>query len=307
VKVVLTGGSGLLGNALRDSLRADGHHVVRLVRREPQASDEARWDPASGTVDPTALPNADAVVNLAGPGLGDRPWTPGYKREVLEARVTATRTIATAMAAAEPRPRTLLTSSAVGYYGNPGDTVLAEDSPTGDTYLARIAREWEGAAAPARDAGIRVAYLRTAVVVSATGGAFGRRLLPLWRLGLGGRIGSGRQWMSWVTLDDWVAAVRFLLEHDDLDGPFNISAPHPIRNAELTKAIGRVVHRPAVLWVPGPALTLPMRDFARDLLGGQRVVPERLEEAGFAFGHREFESALRDVLAGTSGPGGTKG
>jgi len=301
VKVVLTGGSGLLGGALAGSLRGDGHQVLRLVRREPTAPDEARWDPSRGTVDPTALPGADAVVNLAGPGLGDRPWTPGYKRLVLQARVDATRTIATAMAAAEPRPRALLSSSAVGYYGNPGDTVLAEDSPAGDTYLARITREWEAAAAPARGAGIRVAYLRSGVVVSARGGAFGRRLLPLWRLGLGGRLGSGRQWMSWVTLDDWVAAVRFLLDRDDLDGPFNISAPHPIRNDELTKAIGRVVHRPAVLWVPGPALTLPMGDFARDLLGGQRVVPERLEAAGFEFSHREFESALRDVLAEQQG------
>jgi uncharacterized protein len=297
VKVVLTGGSGLLGGALASSLRGDGHQVTLLVRREPAARDEARWDPSAGTVDPTALMGADAVVNLAGPGLGDRPWTPRYKREVLTARVSATRTITTAMVTAEPRPRTLLSSSAVGYYGNPGDTVLAEDSPAGDTYLARIAREWEEAAEPARAAGIRVATLRTAVVLSARGGAFGRRLLPIWRLGLGGRIGSGRQWWSWVTLEDWVAAVRFLLDRDDLDGPFNITAPHPLRNVDLTKAIGRVVHRPAVLWVPGPALTLPLGDFARDLLGGQRVVPERLEEAGFTFRHREFESALRDVLA----------
>src|SRR4051794_5357038 len=170
MKVVLTGGSGLLGGALTASLRGDGHQVLRLVRREPGATDEARWDPAAGTVDPTALVGADAVVNLAGPGLGDRPWTPSYRREVLTARVAATRTIATAMAASEPRPRTLLSSSAIGYYGNPGDTVLAEDSPSGDTYLARIAREWEQATAPASAAGIRVATLRTAVVVSARGG-----------------------------------------------------------------------------------------------------------------------------------------
>jgi uncharacterized protein (TIGR01777 family) len=297
VKVVLTGGSGLLGGALTTSLRNDGHEAVRLVRREPGAPDEARWDPSAGTVDPSALVGADAVINLAGPGLGDRPWTPGYKREVRTARVAATRTIATAMAAAEPRPRTLLSGSAIGYYGNPGDTVLAEDSPAGDTYLARIAREWEEATAPAQEAGIRVATLRTAVVLSARGGAFGKRLLPIWRLGLGGRLGSGKQWWSWVTLDDWVAAVRFLLERDDLAGPFNISAPHPLRNIELTKAIGRVMHRPAVLWVPGPALTLTLGDFARDMLGGQRVLPERLEEAGFTFRHREFESALRDEIA----------
>jgi uncharacterized protein (TIGR01777 family) len=302
VRAVLTGASGLLGGALTTALRSDGHQVVRLVRREPRAADEARWDPTSGYVDPAALTGTDAVVNLAGPGLGDRPWTPAYKRQVLTTRIAATTTIAAAMAAADPRPRVLVSSSAVGYYGNPGDDVLTEDAPAGDTYLARVAREWEEATAPARDAGIRVVTARSAVVVSAQGGAFGRRLLPLFRVGLGGRLGSGQQWWSWVSLEDWVRAMRFLLDRDDLEGPFNISAPEPLRNADLTRVMSRVLHRPAVLRVPGPALVLPLGDFARDLLGGQRVVPKRLEAAGFQFRHRDFEAALRDVLAPPAQP-----
>jgi uncharacterized protein (TIGR01777 family) len=197
------------------------------------------------------------------------------------------------MARADPRPRVLISSSAVGYYGNPGDEVLDESSPAGDTYLARITRAWEAATEPARDAGIRVVTTRTAVVLSAAGGAFGRRLLPLFRLGLGGRLGSGQQWWSWVTLDDYVRAVRFLLDDDEIDGPVNISAPEPVRNADLTTAMGRVLHRPTVLWAPGFALKIPLRDFAADLLGGQRVVPRRLLDAGFTFTHPTFEPALR--------------
>jgi hypothetical protein len=296
MKVVLTGASGLLGQALVPSLRGDGHEVVRLVRHAPTAADELRWDPASGQVDPAALPGADAVINLAGPGLGDRPWTPGYRRLVLTTRVEATRTIATAMANADPRPRVLLSSSAIGYYGNPGDQLLDEDDPAGDSYLARIAAAWEDATQPARDAGIRVVTTRTAVVVSAEGGAFGRRLLPLFRLGLGGRLGSGRQWWSWVALDDYVRAMRFLLEHPEIAGPVNIAAPEPIRNGELTKAMGRVLHRPTLFWAPGFALRLPLRDFADDLLRGQRVVPRRLLEAGFTFAEPSFEPALRAAL-----------
>ncbi|MGZ4609586.1 MAG: TIGR01777 family oxidoreductase [Actinomycetes bacterium] len=296
MKVVFTGASGLLGQSLVASLRQDGHEVVRLVRRDPSAPDESRWDPSTGYVDPTALAGADAVVNMAGPGLGDRSWTPAYRRTVLTARVEATRTIATAMAAAEPRPRVLLSSSAIGYYGTPGEQVVDEDAPAGDTYLARIAAAWEDATEPARLAGIRVVTTRTAVVLSAEGGAFGRRLLPLFKLGLGGRLGSGRQWWSWVSIDDYVRAMRFLLEHEEIEGPVNISAPEPIRNADLTKAMGRVLHRPAIFWAPGFALKIPLRDFAEDLLGGQRVAPRRLLDAGFTFAHPSFEPALRAAL-----------
>jgi uncharacterized protein (TIGR01777 family) len=295
MKVVLTGASGLLGRALASSLRDDGHEVVRLVRRPPAAPDEARWDPSTGDVEPAALSGADAVINLAGPGLGDRPWTPARKRMLLDDRVNATRTITEAMAAAQPRPRVLLSMSGTGFYGTPGDQVMTEAAPQGEGYVAQIAASWEEATAPAADAGIRVVRMRTGVVLSANGGAFGR-LLPIFRLGLGGRLGSGRQWWSWVALPDYVSAVRFLLDHDEIDGAVNVTAPVPITNADLTKAMGRVLHRPTFTIAPGFALKLPLRDFAEDLLGGQRSVPQRLLDAGFVFDHPSFEPALRALL-----------
>jgi uncharacterized protein len=296
MKVVLTGASGMLGHALISSLCGDGHQVVRLVRRAPAAADEARWDPRAGNVDPAALAGADAVIHLAGPGLGDRPWTPARKRLLLDDRVSATRTIAAAMALAAPQPRVLLSMSGMGYYGSPGDQPVTEQAPQGTGYVAEIAAAWEAATVPATQAGIRVVRMRTGVVLSATGGAFGR-LLPIFRLGIGGRLGTGRQWWSWVALPDYVAAVRFLLDHDEIDGPVNVTAPEPIRNVDLTKAMGRVLHRPTITFVPSFALKLPLRDFADDLLGGQRGEPRRLLDAGFSFAHPSFEPALRAVLA----------
>jgi uncharacterized protein len=294
MKVVITGASGLLGPALGASLRADGHDVVRLVRRPPSAPDEATWDPAGGTVDERALTGAGAVIHLAGVGLGDRPWTPAHKRAVLDSRVEGTTTIARAVAA--HGVPVLVSASGAGYYGNPGDAVCDEESPRGTTYIADVAAAWEAATEPAVAGGARVVPVRTGVVLSARGGAYGR-LLPLFRLGLGGRIGSGQQWWSWVTIDDYVRAVRFVLDHDELAGPVNVSAPEPLRNADMTAAMGRVLHRPTVFMAPGFALRVPLRDFAEDLLGGQRVVPARLQAAGFEFAHPTFEPALRAVLA----------
>jgi len=294
MKVVLTGASGLLGPALASSFRADGHRVLRLVRHQPSAADEARWDPAVGRVEPGALDGADLVIHLAGAGLGDRPWTPAHRREVMDSRVQGTTTIA--RAAAEAGVPSLLSASGVGYYGNPGDRVLDESAPPGTTYIATVARRWEECTAPAVEAGVRVVPMRTAVVLSAKGGAYGR-LLPIFRLGLGGRIGSGRQWWTWVSLHDYVRAVRFLAEHTEISGPVNVSAPEPLTNADMTAAMGRVLHRPTLAVVPGFALRLPLRDFAEDLLGGQRVVPRRLLDAGFEFAHPDFEPALRETLA----------
>ncbi len=295
MKVVLTGASGLLGPALASSFRSDGHEVLRLVRRPPSAPDQARWDPVGGTVDAGALRGADLVVHLAGAGIGDQPWTPSHRRAVLDSRVDGTTTIARAVA--DHGVATLLSMSGIAYYGNPGDQVLDESSPAGDTYLAEVARRWEETTAPAAESGARVVTMRTGVVVSAKGGAFGRRLLPLFRFGLGGRLGSGDQWFSWVALTDYVRAVRFLGEHAGIDGAVNVTSPEPLTNADLTSAMSRVLHRPALLRAPGFGLRLVFREFGDDLLHGQRVVPRRLLDAGFTFTHTAFEPALRAALA----------
>lgn len=296
MKAAVTGASGMLGTHLVHSLRDEGHDVLRVVRREPHTRDEVRWDPVSGFVDLAALAGVDAVIHCAGAGLGDRPWTPSYRRIVYESRVVGTRTIATSLAQLEPRPKVLLSMSGVGYYGNQVNRVLDEQSPMGDTYIAKIAHDWEQATQPAADAGIRVVTARTGVVISAKGGAFGR-ILPIFRLGLGGRIGSGKQFWSWVGLRDYVAAMRFLLERADVSGAVNVCSPNPVTNAQLTQTLARVVHRPAALPVPGFALRVPFRDFAVDLLRGQRVVPTRLLEAGFVFADPEIEMALRSATA----------
>ena len=296
MKVALTGASGLLGPHLIRSLRSDGHETLRLVRRAPAEADEVRWDPRSGEVDLDGLAGVDTIIHLAGANLGGRPWTPGYKRTVMDSRVDGTRAIARAAAALRPRPGVLLSMSGVGYYGNPGDRELDETAGPGAGYVAEIARRWEESTAPAADAGIRVVTMRTGVVVSGRGGALGR-LLPLFRLGLGGRVGAGKQFWSWVSLTDYVRAARFLLDREDISGPVNVCAPEPVTNAELTRTFAKVLHRPAVLAVPGFALRLPLRDFAEDLLGGQRVVPRRLLDAGFRFEHEALEPALRAELA----------
>lgn len=294
MKVVLTGSSGLLGPAVAASFRADGHEVRRLVRRVPSRPDESRWDPAAGTLDEGALSGTDVVVHLAGNGPGDRPWTPAHKRAVMDSRVQGTTTIARAVA--EHGVPLLLTASGTGYYGNPGDDVCTEDAPRGTGYMAEVAAAWEAPTEIAARAGARTVPMRTGVVLSARGGAYGRRLLPLFRLGLGGRLGSGRQWWSWVSLDDYVRAVRFLVD-SDLSGPVNVCAPEPLTNADMTAATGRVLHRPAWFAAPGWGVRLALGDFGADLLGGQRVVPRRLLDAGFDFAHPSFEPALREVLA----------
>jgi uncharacterized protein (TIGR01777 family) len=297
VKVALTGASGLLGTAVTADLGAAGHDVVRLVRRAPTGPDEARWDPDAGTADLSRLAGTHAVIHLAGAGMGSRPWTPAYKRAVWDSRVTGTRTLASALARLDPPPQVLLSASGVGYYGNPGDRVLDETCPAGDTFVARLARAWEEATAAAVAAGIRVVPMRTGVVLSARGGAFGR-VLPLFRLGLGGRIGSGRQFWSWVSLADYVAAVRFLLARAELAGPVNVCSPEPVTNAELTATLARALHRPAVLPVPAAAVRLPLREFGDDLLRGQRVVPRRLMDAGFRFREPDLATAVQALVGG---------
>lgn len=295
MRVTVTGSSGLIGSALVQSLREDGHDVVRLVRREPARDDEARWSPADGCVDKDSLEGADAVVHLAGAGVGDRPWTRAYQRKIRDSRITGTRTLAEAIAAAHPRPRVLVCGSAIGYYGDTGGQEVDEKSPMGRGFLAALVRDWEAAAGPAREAGVRVVHPRTGVVLTREGGIVGRTL-PLFRLGLGGPLGDGRQWTSWISIADQVAALRFLIDHE-IDGPVNLTAPNPVTNEAYTQALGRVLHRPVRLAVPKFALRASLRGFADEgPLISQRVLPHRLGDAGFRFAHERVEDALAAVL-----------
>ena len=301
MKVAITGSSGLIGTALAPALRGDGHEVVRLVRRTPRTADEHRWAPDHRQVDPSVLADVDAVVNLAGVGVGDHRWTADYRRQILASRVDSTATVSAALAdaaAADPgRPRVLLSASGIGYYGDTGDREVDESAPAGDDFLADVCQQWEAATAPAAAAGVRVALLRTGLVL-AEGGMMGR-LRPLFRLGLGGKLGSGRQYWPWISLRDEVDAIRFLLT-GDVAGPVNLTGPAPVTNAEFTRTLGRVLHRPAVLPVPGIALSVVLGEFARvGVLAGQRAVPAALTAAGFAHTHRDLDSALRAALPRT--------
>jgi uncharacterized protein len=301
MRIAVTGSTGLIGSRLVPALRADGHDVLRLVRRTPRTADEHRWDPQHRRIDPVLLGDVDAVVNLAGVGIADRRWTEKHKAAVLGSRVDATTTVARALAevaAADPaRPRVLLSGSAVGWYGDTGDRVVDETAPAGEDFLARVCAAWEDATTPAADAGVRVATLRTGLVLG-EGGLLGR-MAPLVRLGLGGRLGSGRQYWPWISLDDEVDAIRFLLTAP-VSGPVNLTAPTPVTNAEFTRVLGQVLHRPTSVPVPGPALGLALGEFARvGVLAGQRAVPAKLQAAGYTFRRPDLEDALRAALVRT--------
>jgi uncharacterized protein (TIGR01777 family) len=301
MKIAITGSSGLIGTALRRSLEADGHAVVRVVRgatgsaarTEPGA---VAWDPTGGTIDAGGLEGLDGVVHLAGAGIGDKRWSDERRLELVLSRTKGTALLAETLAGLDRPPPVLVSGSAIGYYGDRGDELLTEQSEPGDDFLARLCIDWEAATTPAADAGIRVTTIRTGLVLSTDGGAL-PKLLPLFRLGLGGRFGSGRQWWSWIDGADEVAAIRFLLEHD-VRGPVNLTAPGPVTNAELTKVLGHVLSRPTVLPVPafGPRLLLG-KDLADSLLfTSARVQPAALEAAGFAFRQPELEAAFRTLL-----------
>ncbi|TYP88413.1 TIGR01777 family oxidoreductase [Blastococcus xanthinilyticus] len=299
MKIAVAGASGMIGGALVPALRDDGHEVLQLVRRTPRTADEHRWDPQHRRIDPAVLRDVDAVVNLAGVGVGDRRWSERHKQAVLTSRVDATATISEALADAATadgdRPRVLLNASAVGWYGDTGDRVVDESDPAGDDFLARVCVAWEGATAPAEAAGVRVTTLRTGLVLGR--GGLLSRLLPIFKAGLGGRLGSGGQYVPWISQTDEIGAIGFLLDHP-VPGPVNLCGPAPVTNTEFTAALGRVVHRPAVLAVPPPALWVVLGEFARvGVLAGQRAVPAKLEEAGFRFAHADVEAALRAAVA----------
>lgn len=295
MRIGITGASGLIGTALGARLRSDGHDVVPFVRGEGRPG-SIRWDPAKGQLDPADLEGLDAVVNLAGEGIGDHRWTAEHKRRVLQSRVDGTRLLSEALVATTDRPAVLLSGSAIGYYGDRGDEVCTERSAPGSGFLTEVCQAWEDATAAAEAAGIRVAHLRTGLVLDTKGGVLPRMALPV-KLGVGGRLGSGKQWHSWITLDDHVGATRFLLDHD-VSGPVDLTAPTPATNAEFTKALGRALHRP--VWLPVPAAPLRLvlgKELADNLLfTGQRVLPEVLASSGYDFAHPELDEALTAVL-----------
>ncbi len=293
--VAITGGTGMIGSALTALLRTGGHTVRWISRRPDAARGDIGWDPDAGRLDPADLAGVDAVVHLAGANVGER-WTDEHKRAIRTSRELGTRTLVSALTRMPERPKVLVSGSAVGYYGDTGSMVLDETSPIGTGFLADISRSWEGETAAAVEAGIRVAIARTGVVLSPTGGALAK-MLPPFRLGLGGPLGSGDQWMSWISLEDEIAALYFLLMTPECSGPYNLTAPAPVTNAEFVRTLGEVLNRPAILPVPGFALKALFGEMAEaTILGGQRVLPRRLQEAGFRFRHPDLVTALRAEL-----------
>ena len=299
MRVLVTGSSGFIGSALVASLEAGSHDVVRLVRRAATDASTVSWDPAAGQLDPAAVDGMDAVVHLAGEGIASRRWSSTQMGRVIDSRVQGTTLLSHALSQTTQRPAVLLSASAVGYYGDRGDDAVTEDDGPGTGFLAEVCQQWEASTAAAEKAGIRVVHLRTAsMVLSPTGGALAR-LLPLFRFGLGGRLGPGDQWMTWIGLDDHVQAISFLLTADQLRGPVNMSAPDPVTNAEFTKALGAALHRPAIVPVPAAALHLVLgRQMAKEmLLSGARVQSTRLQAARFPFRHTDLREALSTMLA----------
>jgi len=296
MRVAITGSTGLIGSALKPHLESLDHEVIRVVRSSPSGTDIS-WSPTDGRIDPHALDGVDAVVHLAGAGIADKRWTDDYKRELLESRTKGTTLISEAIVSADNGPTVFLSGSAIGIYGARGDEELTETSAAGDGFLASICVQWEEATSAAQAAGVRVAHLRTGIVLSARGGAL-KKQLPLFKLGLGGKMGSGDQWQSWISIDDEVAAITHLLA-SDTSGPVNLTAPKPVTNAEFTKALGEVLHRPTILPIPkfGPKLLLGGELADNLLFTGQKVLPAVLDaDDGFTFQHPDLATALQALL-----------
>lgn len=292
MRIVIAGSSGLIGTALVEQLRLAGHEVLRLVRREPKAASEVKWDPNTGEIDLTALTGVEVMINLAGAGVGDHRWTDKYKAEILNSRVNATNTIV--KAATELKPKVLINASAIGFYGETGDREVDETSNPGTGFLVDVVKAWEAATEPAKSAGIRVVNIRTGLVVSGKGGAWAR-LLPLFKAGLGGQLGNGKQYWSFISLRDEINAIKFVMENDQVSGPVNLTAPNPVTNREVTKAMSKVLRRPALLPVPAFALKIVLGEFSQEVLGSARVLPKVLQSAGFNFQDADIVSAIKTL------------
>lgn len=290
-RIAVTGASGLIGSALVGKLKSDGYTVHRLVRRATVSSEEIFWDPAKSEIDVDALSGVDAVIHLAGAGVGDKRWTKKYKSEILNSRLLGTTTIANAVA--QVKPRVFISASAIGWYGETGNRAVSESDRGGDDFLAAVCREWEAAADLAGD--VRTAKIRTGLVLDPTGGALGR-MLPLFRFGLGGKLGSGKQWWSWITLHDHLRAVEFILENEKMAGAVNLTSPNPVTNQEFTSALARALRRPALFPVPAFALKAALGGFSTEILGSKKVMPTALLDAGFTFDYPHIGPAL-DALA----------
>jgi uncharacterized protein (TIGR01777 family) len=289
-RIAITGASGLIGSALVGHLKSEGHTVQRLVRRKSSAPDEISWDPNSGIVDLASLDGVNAVIHLAGAGVGDHRWTSKYRGEILNSRLLGTTAISNAVA--QVKPQTFISASAIGFYGETGNRAVTETDRSGDDFLSAVCREWEGAADLA--AGVRTVKIRTGLVLDPTGGALGR-MLPLFKFGIGGKLGSGRQWWSWITLHDHIRAIAHLLE-SKIEGPVNLTSPNPVTNQEFTSALARALHRPALLPVPGFALKLALAGFSTEILGSKRVIPQALTDDGFHFDYPHVISALAELV-----------
>lgn len=290
-RVAITGASGLIGNALVGKLKSEGHTVQKLVRRQPISAEEIYWNPLDSKIDLEALEGVDAIIHLAGAGVGDKRWTKKYKSEILNSRLLGTTTIANAVA--HVKPKVFISSSAIGWYGETGNRAVTESDRGGDDFLAAVCREWEAAADLAGD--VRTAKIRTGLVLDPTGGALGR-MLPLFRFGLGGKLGSGKQWWSWITLHDELRAIQFIMDNEKLSGPINLTSPNPVTNQEFTSALARALRRPALFPAPAIALKVALGGFSTEILGSKKVLPAALLDAGFNFDFPHIGPAL-DALA----------
>jgi uncharacterized protein (TIGR01777 family) len=290
-RIAITGASGLIGSALVGYLKSEGHTVQRLVRRAPVSPDEVQWDPKSDYVDLEALRGVNAIIHLAGAGVGDKRWSKKYKAEILNSRLLGTTTIANAVT--ELQPDVFISASAIGWYGESGNRAVVETDKCGDDFLAAVCREWEGAADLAQNT--RTVKIRTGLVLDPTGGALGK-MLPLFRFGLGGKLGNGKQWWSWITLHDLIRAISFLLERD-ISGPVNLTAPNPVTNQEFTSALARALHRPALFPAPAIGLKVALGGFSSEILGSKRVMPQVLTDAGFEWDYPHITSALAALVS----------
>ncbi|CAN2204324.1 COG1090 Predicted nucleoside-diphosphate sugar epimerase [Candidatus Nanopelagicaceae bacterium] len=290
-RIAITGASGLIGSALVGHLKSEGHTVQRLVRRTPVSPDEVQWNPKTDYVDLEVLRGVDAIIHLAGAGVGDKRWNKKYKAEILNSRLLGTTTIANAVT--ELAPQVFISASAIGWYGESGNRAVVESDKAGDDFLAAVCREWEGAADLALNT--RTVKIRTGLVLDPTGGALGK-MLPLFRFGLGGKMGNGKQWWSWITLHDLIRAITFMLE-GDISGPVNLTAPNPVTNQEFTSALARAMHRPALFPAPAIALKIALGGFSSEILGSKKVMPQALTEAGFEWDYPHITSALTALVS----------